>query len=118
MQMRVRVSLLRGKLAVSGKGSAFIVNDSTATARVLVDWLIRIGFLLVAALAVLKPAINKRTNEKIKPFAAQHGKLFFIKDGLRRDFRNDSRSQVRSHSRSGAPWLINQVLVNIPFLAV
>jgi len=81
IQTRVRVSLLMGKLAVSGKGSAFNVNDSTATARVLVDWLIRIGFLVVAALAVLKPGINKRTNEKTKPFAAQHGKLFFIRMG-------------------------------------
>ena len=97
MQMRVRVSLLMGKLAVRGKGSAFNVNDSRATARVLVDWLIRIGFLVVAALAVLKPGINKRTNEKTKPFAAQHGKLFFIKDGPR-DFRNEYRSQVRSHT--------------------
>jgi hypothetical protein len=107
-----------GKLAVSGKGSAFNVKDSTATARVLVDWLIRIGFLVVAALAVLRPGINKRTNEKAKLFAAQHGKLFFIKDGLRCDFRNDSRSQVRSHTRSGAPWLVNQVIANIPFPAL
>jgi len=81
IQTRVRVSLLMGKLAVSGKGSAFNVNDSTATARVLVDWLIRIGFLVMAAMAVLKPGINKRTNEKTKPFAAQHGKLFFIRMG-------------------------------------
>jgi hypothetical protein len=57
---------------------------------------------------VLKPGINKRTNEKSKPFAAQHGKLFFIKDGPR-DFRNDYRSQVRSHTWPGAPWLVNQV---------
>jgi hypothetical protein len=107
-----------GKLAVSGKGSAFNVNDSTATARVLVDWLIRIGFLVVAALAVLKPGINKRTNEKTKPFAAQHGKLFFIRMGSVAIFRNDSRSQVRSHTRSGAPWLVNQVVANIPFLTL
>jgi hypothetical protein len=73
-------------VAVGEKGSAFIVTDSKATARVVVAWLIKIGFLLVAAFDVLKPQASNRTNGRIKPFAAQQGNLVFIQDGLRRDF--------------------------------
>src|ERR1044072_1297179 len=69
-------------VAVGEKGSAFIVTDSTARARVVVAWLSKVGFLLVAAFDVLKPPINK-TNRRIKPFAVQQGKLVFIQAGLR-----------------------------------
>ena len=46
--MRVRVSELKGTVAVSGNGSAFIVGDSKAIARVDVAWLNNMGGLLVA----------------------------------------------------------------------
>jgi hypothetical protein len=86
MQMRVRVSGLNiGIDGVSGKGSAFIVTDSKATARVFAVWLIRIGFLFVAALTAVKEHTT-RTSGKIRLFAALHGKLVFIQDGLRRGF--------------------------------
>ena len=71
-------------VAVGEKGSVNIVTDSKATARVVVASLSRTGFLLVAAFDVLKPPINK-TNERIKPFAVQQGKLIFIQAGLRDD---------------------------------
>jgi len=101
-------------VAVGEKGSAFIVTDSKATARVVVAWLIKIGFLLVAAFDVLKPQASNRTNGRIKPFAAQQGKLVFIQDGLRRDFRMTLQSQVRSCALEGPPLGINQGSINIP----
>ena len=76
--MRFRVSVLKGTGCVREKGSALMVTDSNATARVVVAWLSRTGFLLVAASAV-EWEIN-RTHEKIKLFAAQHGRLIFIKE--------------------------------------
>jgi hypothetical protein len=78
MQMRVRVSGLNATVAVSGKGSAFIVTDSKATARVLLDWLIRTGFLVVAAVATVKLQVNKTNGTTI--LAAQRGKLVFIQE--------------------------------------
>ena len=91
MQRRERVSLLKAMVAVGEKGSAFIVTDSNATARVVVAWLIRIGFLLVAAFNVPKAPEMRTQINKTKPFAAQQGKLIFIQDGLR-DFRMTSVS--------------------------
>jgi len=100
-------------VAVVAKGSAFIVTDSKARARVVAAWLIRIGFLLVAAVAT--PSI--KTNERIKPFAAQRGKLVLIQDGLRRDFRMALQSQVRScASLRGHLAITNQGEINIPLL--
>jgi hypothetical protein len=53
MTIRVRVSALKGTEAVSGNGSAFIVTDSKAIARVEADSLNNTGGLLVAALTVV-----------------------------------------------------------------
>jgi hypothetical protein len=53
-----------------------MVTASKATARVLVAWLIRIGFLFVAALVVVKAATHK--DRKIKLLAAHHERLVFI----------------------------------------
>jgi hypothetical protein len=82
------MSVLKGMLAVGAKGSALMVTDSKATARVFAAWLIRIGFLLVAAVTVAEFAprrtpINRRRNGRIRLFAAQQRKLVFIRDGLR-----------------------------------
>ena len=85
MQMRVRGSLPIGKLAVRGKGSAFIDTDSKATARVFVAWLSSTGFLLVAAFAAIKLRTRTQANNesrKVTPFAAQQGKLVFITDSV------------------------------------
>jgi hypothetical protein len=79
MEIRVRVSVPIGNVAVKGKGSAVMVKDSKATARVLAVWLIKTGFLLVAAFAGIRQ--TSRRKEKIKPFAAQRKKLVLIKDG-------------------------------------
>ena len=89
MQRRVRVSLLKAMVAVGVKGSAFIVTDSNAMARVVVAWLSRIGFLLVAAFDVPKGPEIRMQIDKIKPFAAQQGKLVFIQERAPR-FPNDS----------------------------
>lgn len=78
MQIRVRVSELNAMDAVGKNGSAFIVTDSKATARVFAVWLIRTGFFVVAAF-VAKAQIN-RTNGKMNILAAQRGKLVFIQD--------------------------------------
>ena len=78
MHTRVRVSELNGTDDVSENGSAFIVTDSKATARVFAVWLMRVGFLVVAAVAV-KMQIN-RTNWEINILAAQRGKLVFIQE--------------------------------------
>ncbi|HZI87095.1 MAG TPA: hypothetical protein VFD48_09685, partial [Pyrinomonadaceae bacterium] len=62
--MRVRVSELNGTEAVSGNGSAFMVGDSKAMARVEVDSLSNTGGLLVAAWRVAtspQVPINKTT---------------------------------------------------------
>jgi hypothetical protein len=112
MQIRVRVSALKGTVAVSGKGSAFIVTDSKATARVFAAWLSRIGFLLVAAFAMVKPQIN-RTNGKIRLLAAQHGKQVFIKDGSVAISGMTIDSSEVLHSLEGPPWFVTQVVVNI-----
>jgi hypothetical protein len=70
MEIRVRVSLwINGLEAVREKGSAFMDTDSKATALVLAVWLIKTGFLLVAALAGTRQ--TNRRKEKIKPLAAQ-----------------------------------------------
>ena len=70
MEIRVRVSVLvNGFEAVKEKGSALNEIVSKATARVLAVWLIKTGFLLVAAFAGIKQ--TNRRKEKIKPFAAQ-----------------------------------------------
>jgi len=102
MQMRVRTSLPKAMVAVGENGSAFIVTDSKATARVDVAWLSRIGFLLVAAFAVPKPQESNKTHGRIRPFAAQQGKLVFIQDGLRRDFRITLQSGEVQRSICGA----------------
>lgn len=86
------MSLLKGMVAVVEKGSAFIVTDSNATARVVIAWLISIGFLLVAAVAKLKAPEMRTQINKTKPFAAQQGKLNLIQDGLR-DFRMTLQSR-------------------------
>jgi hypothetical protein len=70
MEIRVLVSVLvNGSEAVKGKGSALNETVSKATALVLAVWLIKTGFLLVAALAGTKQ--TNRRKEKIKPLAAQ-----------------------------------------------
>jgi hypothetical protein len=51
------VSELNGIEAVSGNGSALIVTDSKAIARVEVDSLNRTGGLLVAAWSVVGPPL-------------------------------------------------------------
>jgi hypothetical protein len=79
-------------VAVGEKGSAFIVTDSNTTARVVVAWLIRIGFLFVAAFDMPKVPEMRTQIDKRKPLAAQQGKLVFIRDGLR-DFRLTLQSQ-------------------------
>ena len=78
--MRVLVSVLNATVAVVGKGSIFMLTDSNATARVEVDWLIRIGFLLTAATAVLLAAMkqNARRNRSVNPLRAAHEILVFI----------------------------------------
>ena len=65
--------------AVNGKGSDLMVTDSKATARVLVAWLRRIGFLLVAAAAAENK--NRQVNKEEKHFAANHRKRVFIGKG-------------------------------------
>jgi hypothetical protein len=79
------VSLLKGRVAVRGKGSALKESDSKATARVLVAWLTRTGFLLVAASAVIKQANRRKGKEK--PIAAQRFKLVLIKGSAPTLFR-------------------------------
>jgi hypothetical protein len=70
MEIRVRVSVLvNGSEAVKGKGSALNETVSKATALVFAVWLIKTGFLLVAAFAGTRQ-VNSR-KEKIKPLAAQ-----------------------------------------------
>jgi len=70
MEMRVRVSVLvNGSEAVKGKGSALNETVSKATALVLAVWLIKTGFLFVAALAGTRQ--TNRRKEKIKTLAAQ-----------------------------------------------
>src|SRR5687767_3827774 len=93
MQMRVRGSAPNeGTLAVNANGSAFIVTDSKATARVFVAWLIRTGFLFVAALVVAKlPPKRKHSNKPRKKFTAQREKLVFMQMGS-----VAIRNQVRS----------------------
>jgi hypothetical protein len=79
MEIRVRVSVLvNGRDAVNGKGSALNETVSKATALVLAVWLIKTGFLLVAALAGTRQTNSRR--EKIKPFAAQRKRLVLIGD--------------------------------------
>ena len=114
MQMRVRVSAPSGTVAVKGKGSAFIVNDSKATARVLVAWLIRIGFLLVAALAAVKVQTNKTNwEDKNSCSAARKAGLHtgWAPSRFPKDF--ETSGEVL-HSLEGPPWLVTQVGVNIP----
>ncbi|HSE17425.1 MAG TPA: hypothetical protein VLB46_10250 [Pyrinomonadaceae bacterium] len=66
MQMRVRVSLLKAGFAVGENGSDRRVTDSSAMARVLASWLIRTGFLLVAASTVLLiKTHNKRPKKNL-----------------------------------------------------
>jgi hypothetical protein len=72
-----------------------MVTDSKATARVLVAWLIRIGFLVVAALA---ETVMHR-NRKIKLLAAHHERQVFIKEAP----SNDYSVQVRP-SRGGSQY--------------
>ena len=108
MQIRVRVSELKAVVAVVANGSAFMVTDSNATARVLVAWLIRTGDLLVAALVVLLKVTSKRSNGKIKNFAAQREKLILIQDGLRREFRNELDPGEVFHVIEGPPWCVTR----------
>src|SRR5258705_6768348 len=95
MQMRVLVSELKGMVAMSGNGSAFIVTDSKAIALVEVAWLSKMGFLLVAARTVVKPVartiLNIRTAELTQPLGAQRGRQVLIMDRLRHIFRNKNR---------------------------
>src|SRR5688572_7937054 len=82
MQMRVRGSAPNaGTLAVNANGSAFIVTDSKATARVFVVWLIRTGFLLVDASTVAKLLPLRTQSSRAKPITAQRGKLVFMQLG-------------------------------------
>jgi hypothetical protein len=61
MAIRVRVSELNGTDAVTGNGSAFIVTDSKAIARVEVDSLNKTGGVLLAAWSMIElPLIPKR----------------------------------------------------------
>jgi hypothetical protein len=77
MEIRVRVSVkVSGLEAVKGKGSALKDTVSKATARVLDVWLIKTGFLLVAAMAGTRQ--TNRRSEKIKPLAAQRKMLVLI----------------------------------------
>src|SRR5687768_11377825 len=64
-------------------------------ARVELSWLIRIGFLFVAAVTVPAPqstAINKRN--RCLRYRASHGRLRFIGESLRYKLRNNCRFQV------------------------
>src|ERR1700752_3339713 len=108
MDSRVLVSEPKEKEEVAEKGSAFRVNVSRATARVLAAWLIRTGFLLVAALAGITQA--SRRKEKVKPLAAQRKKLVLKKDGSGHDFRNlllSSGKVLRSFE--GRPWSVTRL---------
>jgi hypothetical protein len=59
--MRVRVSVLKFTVEVSGKGSAFSVTDSSAMARVDVASLIKTGALEFAAQAALPQTVVRKT---------------------------------------------------------
>jgi len=60
MQMRVLVSVLKGTVAVRGKGSPLKTGDSKATALVEPVSLINLGGLRFAAsTAMLAPIINR-----------------------------------------------------------
>jgi len=65
MQMRVLVSVLKGTVAVRGKGSALKIADSKATALVEPASLINLGALGLAAWAATTPAtiINRSTKD-------------------------------------------------------
>jgi len=78
MEIRVRVSVLvNGRDAVNGKGSALNETVSKATALVLAVWLIKTGFLLVAALPGTRQTNSRK--ERKKPLAARK-KLVLIGD--------------------------------------
>ena len=114
MEIRVRVSLfVNGLEAVKGKGSALKEIVSKATARVLAVWLIKVGRLLVAAVAVVRQA-NRRKGT-VKPLTAQRRKLVLIKGSAPKRFPNDLLSQGEVMLSSGATVVRNQVKVNISF---
>jgi hypothetical protein len=87
---------------VSAKGSPFIVADSKAMARVEVAWLIKTGFLFVAADAVITPAQNRTSNRRNDT----HGRLRFIRVLAPSHFREQLPIQVRL-SVEGPPRFAN-----------
>jgi hypothetical protein len=109
MQIRVRVSVLvRGKDEITENGSALNETDSKATARVLAVWLIRTGFLLVAAFAVIKQA-NRRKGKK-KPLTAQRRQLVLIKGSAPTRFpKMTLGSGEVIHSFEGPPWSVTRL---------
>ena len=67
MQMRVLVSVLKGTVAVRGKGSALKIADSKATALVEAVSLINLGGLAFAACAATPPTIINRNAKDMYP---------------------------------------------------
>src|SRR5678815_623866 len=82
MQIRVLVSGLYATVDVSGNGSAFIVTDSKATARVFAVWLISVGaFAFAANRELIPPLIAKvivKRRRFVKPARTSRGDLVFI----------------------------------------
>jgi hypothetical protein len=65
MQMRVLVSVLKGTVAVRGKGSPLKIGDSKATALVEPVSLINVGGLGLAAWATTLPTIINKSAKDI-----------------------------------------------------
>src|SRR6476646_5182597 len=82
--MRVRLSLLNFTVEVSANGPSFKVTDSTATARVEAESLIKTGALVAACTA---PKAPHRTTRKVALMTLKtlgvRGRLVFIGWALR-----------------------------------
>jgi hypothetical protein len=89
MQMRVLVSVLKGTVAVRGKGSALKIADSKATALVEPVSLINLGGLGFAACAATPPPIINRNAKDIYParcLTGESGELVVIGQALQHRF--------------------------------
>jgi hypothetical protein len=85
MQMRVLVSVLKGTVAVRGKGSALKIADSKATALVEPASLINLGGLGLAACAATPSTIINRSAKDIYParcLREESGELVVIGQAL------------------------------------